>query len=152
PRRADADVVADEHVARVEQLRQLREAPVGDRARAAIEDEQPARAAGPRLLCDPVGRKGVVEGVDAHAGEGYGTGGNESPRLARIHRPEEPARSLGLSELPRERTGGTGTAIFRCRGDDRMTASHRRSGLVLFLALAAGLCAGVVLSLSTAGL
>jgi len=33
-----------------------------------------------------------------------------------------------------------------------MTASHRRSGLVLFLALAAGLCAGVVLSLSAAGL
>jgi hypothetical protein len=33
-----------------------------------------------------------------------------------------------------------------------MTATHRRSGLVLFLALAAGLCAGVVLSLSASGL
>jgi hypothetical protein len=33
-----------------------------------------------------------------------------------------------------------------------MTASHGRSSLVLFLALAAGLCAGAVLSLSAAGL
>ena len=67
PRRAHPDVVAHEKVARPEEVRQIPEAAVRDGARRPVEPEEPAGAARPRLLGDPVHRKLVVEEIDAHA-------------------------------------------------------------------------------------
>ena len=53
----DASVVADEQVAGSEQRWQIRETPVFDCARRAVEHEQPARAAlGERRLRDQIAR------------------------------------------------------------------------------------------------
>jgi hypothetical protein len=70
PRRTDAHVVADEDIARTEQLGQIREAAVCDGSGAPIEDEQAARPAGPRVLGDALGGQVVIEGVDAHGRKG----------------------------------------------------------------------------------
>ncbi len=66
PRRADPHVVTDEKVALAEQLREIGESAVRDRAVLARHHEEPAPAAGPRLLRDPIDRQLVVEERDAH--------------------------------------------------------------------------------------
>ena len=66
PRRTDPHVVTDEKVALAEQLREIGESAVRDRAVLARHHEEPAPAAGPRLLRDPIDRQLVVEERDAH--------------------------------------------------------------------------------------
>ena len=60
-REPDADVVSHEQVAAAQELRELGEPPVLDGAGSAVEHEQPARPAGPRLLRDQVRREKVIE-------------------------------------------------------------------------------------------
>ena len=92
-RRPDAHVVAHQEVAGREKIRQLRESARARSRRSAVEDEQPARAARPRLLRDPLRGQLVVEEVDAHGG-----------RVVSPH----PAAFCSLS--PRERVGVRGSA------------------------------------------
>ena len=64
--RPHGDVVAHEKIPGGKQLRQMREHPMGDRSALPVENEQPTRAAGTRLLGNPAGRQSVVEEIDAH--------------------------------------------------------------------------------------
>ena len=69
------------HVALSEQLGQIRETPISDSARSAVEHEQPARAAlGERRLRDKVAREVVLEVAPQHAGR------NSTRRAARASR------------------------------------------------------------------
>jgi hypothetical protein len=67
PRRAYPDVVADEEIARPQEVRQIPKVRVRDGARRPVEPEEAARAARSRLLRDPVHRQLVVEEIEAHA-------------------------------------------------------------------------------------
>ena len=66
PRAANAHVVADEDVPLCEQRGELGEPPMLDGPRVSIQDQESARAPGPRRLGDPVPRKKVVEEVNPH--------------------------------------------------------------------------------------
>ena len=62
-RREDAAAVRDQQVAGAQALRQLREAPVLDSARASVEHQQPRGVArGERRLCDELAGQRVVVG------------------------------------------------------------------------------------------
>jgi hypothetical protein len=66
PRVPDADVVAHEEVARPEEVGQLGELAMCDRAARAIENEERPRPAGAWILGDAVAGEQVVEERDAH--------------------------------------------------------------------------------------
>jgi hypothetical protein len=64
---ADAHVVDDEDVGGREKPGKVREGPVRDGARRAIERQEPARPAGPRLLRDAIRGQLVIEEVRSQA-------------------------------------------------------------------------------------
>src|SRR5438045_9466506 len=69
-----AGVVEDEQVAGAQQLGQVGETAVLDRARRAVEHEQPARAAlRERRLRDQLARQFVVEFASQHGAKFYAT-------------------------------------------------------------------------------
>ena len=70
PRRPDPHVVAHEQVPGTQDLRQVGEEAVRDRARLAVEDEETARSARPGLLGDELPRQLVVEERGLHRAVG----------------------------------------------------------------------------------
>ena len=82
-RREDAAAVRDQQVAGAQALRQLREAPVLDGARAAVEHQKPRGVArGERRLRDELGGERVLVGRELEVGVGSLIGGSAPGRAS----------------------------------------------------------------------